>query len=190
VIPNHLVVGSNPTAPANSCPRADTVICSRCIIAKSSNLSRQNGIFLAYLLDSIFLSIKERLTMSIIKSEDSRKWITALTAIAAGLAGFIVFKFANQLGDWFDLETRISNYSLVAQGLGFVAGLGTFIYILKNSETSSYLKEVFNEILKVVWPSKDATIKSTIGIAIALVIISGVFTAVDFIFKKILELIY
>jgi preprotein translocase subunit SecE len=128
--------------------------------------------------------------MSIIKSEDSRKWITALTVIASVLAGFIVYKFTNQLGDWFDLEAKISNYNIAAQGLGFVAGVGTFIYILKNSETSSYLQEVYNELLKVVWPSKDATIKSTIGIAIALVIVAAIFTSVDFIFKKILELIY
>ena len=128
--------------------------------------------------------------MSIIKSEDSRKWITALTVIASALAGFVVFKFVNQLGDWFDLETKISNYTLVAQGLGFLTGVGTFVYILKNSETSTYLQEVYNELLKVVWPSKDATMKMTVGIAIALVIVAAIFTTVDFIFKKILEFVY
>ena len=35
--------------------------------------------------------------MSIIKSEDSRKWITALTVIGAVLAGFVVYKFTNQI---------------------------------------------------------------------------------------------
>lgn len=128
--------------------------------------------------------------MSIIKSEDSRKWITALTVIASVLAGFVVFKFVGQLGDWFDLETRISNFGVVAQGLGFLTGVGTFIYILKNNDTSTYLQEVYNELVKVVWPSKDATVKMTIGIAIALVIVAGIFTAVDFIFKKILEFVY
>ena len=128
--------------------------------------------------------------MSIIKSEDSRKWITALTVIASALAGFVVFKFVNQLGDWFDLETKISNFTLVAQGLGFLTGVGTFVYILKSSETSTYLQEVYNELLKVVWPSKDATMKMTVGIAIALVIVAAIFTAVDFIFKKILEFLY
>ena len=128
--------------------------------------------------------------MSIIKSEDSRNWITALTVIASVLAGFVVYKFVGHLGDWFDLETKISSYSMVAQGLGFLTGVGTFIYILKNSETSSYLQEVYNELVKVVWPSKDATVKMTIGIAIALVIVAGIFTAVDFIFKKILEFVY
>ncbi len=128
--------------------------------------------------------------MSIIKSEDSRKWITALVVIAAALAGYVVYKFVGQLGDWFDLETKISNFTIVAQGLGFATGLGTFIYILKNNETSTYLQEVYNELVKVVWPSKDATVKMTVGIAIALVVVAGIFTAVDFIFKKILELVY
>lgn len=128
--------------------------------------------------------------MSIIKSEDSRKWITALVVIASALAGFVVYKFVGQLGDWFDLETKISNYSVVAQGLGFLTGLGTFIYILKNNETSTYLQEVYNELVKVVWPSKDATMKMTVGIAIALVVVAAIFTAVDFIFKKVLEFLY
>lgn len=128
--------------------------------------------------------------MSIIKSEDSRKWITALVVIAGALAGFVVYKFVGQLGDWFDLETKVSNFNVVAQGLGFVTGLGTFIYIMKNSETSTYLQEVYNELVKVVWPSKDATVKMTIGIAIALVVVAAIFTSVDFIFKKVLEFLY
>ena len=128
--------------------------------------------------------------MSIIKSEDSRKWITALTVIASVLAGFVVYKFVGQLGDWFDLETKISSYSVVAQGLGFLTGVGTFTYILKNHDTSTYLQEVYNELVKVVWPSKAATVKMTIGIAIALVIVAAIFTSVDFIFKKILEFVY
>jgi preprotein translocase subunit SecE len=128
--------------------------------------------------------------MSIIKSEDSRKWITALTVIASAIVGYVIFKFSNQMGEWFDLETKISYYGLVAQSVGFLAGAGTFIYILKNSETSSYLEEVYNELLKVVWPSKDATVKMTIGITIALVIVAAIFTIVDLIFKKILEFVY
>lgn len=128
--------------------------------------------------------------MSIIKSEDSRKWITALVVIAGALAGFVVYKFVGQLGDWFDLETKVSNFNVVAQGLGFVTGLGTFIYIMKNNETSTYLQEVYNELVKVVWPSKDATVKMTIGIAIALVVVAAIFTSVDFIFKKVLEFLY
>jgi preprotein translocase subunit SecE len=128
--------------------------------------------------------------MSIIKSEDSGKWINALVAIAAVLAGFVVTKFVDQMGAWFDLETKISSFSVVSQGLGVFAGALVFIFILKNSKTSGYLEDVYNELLKVVWPSKDATTKMTIGIAIALVVVAGIFVFVDFAFKKILSFVY
>lgn len=128
--------------------------------------------------------------MSIIKSEDSKKWITALVVIASVLAGFVVFTFVRQLGDWFDLEAKISSFSLLIQAAGFITGLGTFVYILKNDKTSSYLEEVYNELLKVVWPTKDQIIKMTIGIAIALVIVAAIFMSVDFIFQKVLEFVY
>lgn len=128
--------------------------------------------------------------MSIIKSEDSSKWINALVAIGAFLTGFIVTKFVNQLGIWFDLEAKISNFAVISQGLGVVAGIVFFAIVLKNSKTSSYLQDVYNELLKVVWPSKDATMKITLGLVVALVIVSGIFVFVDFVFKKILSFVY
>jgi preprotein translocase subunit SecE len=128
--------------------------------------------------------------MSIIKSEDSGKWINALVAIAAVLAGFVVTRFVDQLGAWFDLEAKISSFAVMSQGLGVFAGVLVFIIILKNKNTSNYLNDVYNELVKVVWPSKDATTKMTIGIAVALVIVAGIFVFVDFVFKKILSFVY
>lgn len=128
--------------------------------------------------------------MSIIKSEDSRKWISLLVAIVAAVVGYSVFKFVGQLGNWFDLEAKVSGFHLISQGLGFVAGAGTFAYIMVSKKTFSYLDEVYSELLKVVWPEKDKTTKATVGIAIALVIVAGIFTVVDIVFKKLLHLIY
>jgi preprotein translocase subunit SecE len=128
--------------------------------------------------------------MSIIKSEDSSKWINALVAIAALLAGFIVTKFVDQMGAWFDLEAKISSFSVLSQGLGVLAGVLVFVIVLKNSKTSTYLQDVYNELLKVVWPTKDATLKMTMGLVVALVVVAGIFVFVDFVFKKILSFIY
>jgi len=116
--------------------------------------------------------------MSIIKSEDSGKWINALVAIAAILSGFVITRFVNQLGVWFDLEAKIPNFSLVAQGFGFVLGGVVFVSILKNIKSSTYLQDVYNELLKVVWPTKDATLKMTMGLVVALVIVAGIFVFV------------
>ena len=128
--------------------------------------------------------------MSIIKSEDSGKWITALVVLASAVSGYLVFKFTEQLSVWLDLESKISNISIYSQGLGFLVSAIVFGYIMKNSKTSSYLSEVYNELVKAVWPTKDATVKMTIGLVVALVIVASIFVSVDFIFKKVLSFIY
>ncbi len=128
--------------------------------------------------------------MSIIKSEDSGKWINALVALFSVVTGFLFKKFIDQLALWFDLEAKVSSIHYLAQGAGVVLGFALFIYILKNEKTASYLAEVYDELVKVVWPSKDATLKITVGLAIALVILAGVFVSVDFIFKNILKYLY
>jgi len=128
--------------------------------------------------------------MSIIKSEDSAKWINAFVAFCSVVAGFLVTRFTEQMAVWFDLEAKISNFSVVNQALGFVVGAATFIYLIKFSKAHDYLKDVYNELLKAVWPSHDTTTKMTVGIGIALVVVAAVFVSVDFVFKKILSFVY
>jgi len=128
--------------------------------------------------------------MSFIKSEDSKKWINALVAIFSGIVGFVFYKFALQLSVWFDLEAKIAGYASITQALGAVVGIGTFFFVINNKKSFGYLEEVYNELLKVVWPTKDQTVKITVGLLISLVIVSAIFVTVDLIFKKILEFVY
>ena len=128
--------------------------------------------------------------MSIIKSEDSNKWINALVILFSAVVGFLTKKFMDQLSIWFDLETKISNIAYVSQAMGIVIAIALFVYIVKSAKTSSYLNEVYEELVRVVWPTKDATMKITIGLVVALVIVAGIFVSIDFVFKKILELVY
>ncbi len=128
--------------------------------------------------------------MSLIKTEDSKKWINALVALAAFLVGFITIRFVTQMGEWFDLEAKIGQFELFAQGVGVVAGLITFLVVIKNSKASTLLNEVYAELVKVIWPEKDSVVRATVGIVIGIVFLSGLFVGVDFIFRKILELLY
>ncbi len=128
--------------------------------------------------------------MSIIKSEDSNKWINALVILFSAVVGFLTKRFIDQLAVWFDLETKVSNIAYVSQVLGVVVAISLFAYIVKSAKTSSYLNEVYDELVRVVWPTKDATMKITIGLVVALVIVAAIFVSIDFVFKKILELVY
>jgi preprotein translocase subunit SecE len=128
--------------------------------------------------------------MSIIRAEDERKWINAFIALCSILAGFVVIRFVGQLGEWFDLEAQVNYFLGITQGMGVVVGLAAFMIISRNKNSINYLKEVYGQLTKVVWPDKDAVVKLTIGIVIGVSIVSGILVLVDFIFRKLLGFIY
>ncbi|GAB4009705.1 MAG: hypothetical protein Fur0010_00920 [Bdellovibrio sp.] len=128
--------------------------------------------------------------MSLLKSEDGQKWINSFVAIISIIVGFIAIRLAGQLGEWFDLEAKINNFVLVAQGFGVVIGLAVFVLLVKNKQAVTHMQEVYSELLKVVWPDKDTVVKVTFGIIVALIILSSIFVGVDFLIRKSLELLY
>ena len=128
--------------------------------------------------------------MSILKIEDSKKWIHAFMAIIAVLVSYLTIQFMGQLGEWFDLEARVSNYILLSQGLGIFLGIATFVMVIRRKSSFKHMEEVYSELVKSIWPDKDSTFKSTFGIVVALAIVSGIFVGVDFIFSQFLKLLY
>jgi len=128
--------------------------------------------------------------MSLLKSEDSQKWINSFVAVVSIIVGFVTIRFVGQLGEWFDLEAKINHFVLVAQGLGFVIGLAVFVFVVKNKSALTHLQDVYGELLKVVWPDKDSVVKVTIGIIVGLIILSSIFVGVDYLIRTILELLY
>jgi preprotein translocase subunit SecE len=128
--------------------------------------------------------------MSIIKAEDNRKWTSAFLVACCFVITFATIKFLGQMSDWFELEAKVSNFTLVKQGLGIIVGAGVFFAVLYSKKATSYLDEVYSELLKVVWPDRESVVKLTIGIVIALIIVSSIFLGVDFIFSKLLGMVY
>lgn len=128
--------------------------------------------------------------MSIIKTEDGKKWINSFLAIMAILIGFLSIRFLQQLSEWFDLEAKVGNFLLVSQGVGILIGLSLFIFGIKNFKIKGHLEEVYAELVKVVWPDKDSVVKVTIGIIIGTAIVCGLFVLVDYITQQLLSLVY
>lgn len=127
--------------------------------------------------------------MSLIKSEDSKKWINSFLAVVSGICGLVVIRFFEQMGEWFDLEAKVPQFQIVTQVTGILVALIIFVSIIKNKGASEYLSEVYSELVKVVWPNKDDVMKTTVGLVFALSIISGLFVLVDFGVRKLLQII-
>ncbi len=128
--------------------------------------------------------------MSIIKIEDGKKWINSFLAIISLIVGFVTIRFIEQMSEWFELEAKISNFHMGTQVLGVVIGFATFVYGAKSGKVMGHLKEVFGELVKVIWPDKDSVVKVTIGIIIGLIITSGIFVGVDYAIQSLLKLVY
>ena len=128
--------------------------------------------------------------MSVIKIEDQKKWINAFVVLGCVFLGYLTIKGAGQLGEWLDLEAKVQYFMALVQGSGILAGLIAFLVIQKNKTSSSYLKECYLELVKVIWPDRESVVKTTIVILIGVTIISLIFLGMDVIFRKLLELVY
>ena len=125
-----------------------------------------------------------------IELKDSKRWINSFLAIVSVLIGIVSISFIEQMGDWFDLEAKIEYFQGVTQITGVLLGLGFFVFCLKNAKMMTHLNEVYEELAKVVWPDRDTVVKMTIGVVIGVTIISSIFVLTDFLFQKLLDLIY
>ncbi len=114
-------------------------------------------------------------------TKEGKKWINASVAITCIMLGLIVQSFFEQLNDWFELEAKITKFTVFSQSFAVLVGFFTFIYIVKNKKTSTFLSEVYSETTKVVFPDKNETVRHTIGIMIAVTLVGYFLGAFDFI---------
>lgn len=118
--------------------------------------------------------------MTTASKNDGRKWIQSSVAIVCIILGYIISRFFLQLGTWFELESKIKFFPAYAKGIAVLIGLATFIGIFKNEKSHSFLKEVYAEMVKVVFPDRNQTARMTIGVMIAVSIIGFILGFFDF----------
>jgi len=128
--------------------------------------------------------------MSSTMKDDGTKWIQASVVFCCLLLTYILIRFFGQIGEWFELESKINQFFIISQVVAVLISLGVFIYIMKNPVISTFLKEVYQEAIKVVWPDKNETVKHTIGIMIGVTIVGFLLGIFDFVATWLLSLIH
>ena len=83
------------------------------------------------------------------------------------------------MSEWFLLESKVPYFFAISQAIGVIVGLVTFVVVTKNPKSAEFLKDVYEELLKVVWPDRNQTWKYTIVIMIAVTIMGFVFGLFD-----------
>ena len=118
--------------------------------------------------------------MSVASNEDGKKWIQTTVAITCILLGYVLINFFEKMAEWFALETKIPYFYGITQGISVLAALGTYVTVLKNPKSSEFLTNVYEEVMKVVWPDSQQTWRHTFVIMIAVTIMGFVFGFFDF----------
>jgi preprotein translocase subunit SecE len=127
--------------------------------------------------------------MSVASQNEGKKWVQTGLAVACITLGYVLISLLQKVGDWFLLEAKIPYYGFGAQALGVVGALATYVYVLKNPVSSTFLNDVFQELLKVVWPDKNQTWRHTLSVMILVTILGFVFGFFDFGANYLLSLI-
>ena len=118
--------------------------------------------------------------MSVATNDEGKKWIQTTVAITCILEVYVFINFFEKLSEWFALETMVPYYFGLTQVVSVLVGLATYIIVFKNPKSSEFLTNVYQEVLKVVWPDKQQTWRHTFVIMIAVTIMGFVFGCFDF----------
>lgn len=127
--------------------------------------------------------------MAVASNNEGKKWIQAAVAVVCVLVVYVLISFFEKLAEWFALETMIPNFYGITQVISVLVGIGIFFGIIKNPKSSDFLENVYNEVLKVVWPNKQQTWRHTVVIMIAVTIFGFIFGFFDFAANYLLGLV-
>ena len=118
--------------------------------------------------------------MAVASNDEGKKWIQAAVAVVCILDGYILNSFFEKMAEWFALESVVPYFYGITQGLSVVAAIATYFVIIKNPKSSDFLSNVYQEVLKVVWPNTQQTWRHTFVIMIAVTIFGFIFGFFDF----------
>jgi preprotein translocase subunit SecE len=99
---------------------------------------------------------------------DIVKYVLAVLLVIGGIVGFYWF------ADW---ATPLRSLLPLA---GIIAGGAVFASTVKGRATLEYLSEARFELRKVIWPTRQETIRTTIVILIVVVLVSILLGVMDF----------
>lgn len=128
--------------------------------------------------------------MLTVRSEDARKWINFFVALVSVILCYTVIVFLGQVGEWFDLEAKVRYYEGISQGVGILSGLVSFVVLTKKKASATFLKEVYDELVKVVWPERETVVRVTFVVIVGVAVLSSIFVGADYVFRQLLELVY
>jgi preprotein translocase subunit SecE len=127
--------------------------------------------------------------MAVASNDEGKKWIQATVAVVCILVGYVLISFFEKLAEWFALETMVPYFFGVTQAVSVLISIFAYFIILKNPKSSDFLTNVYQEVMKVVWPDSQQTWRHTFVILVAVTIFGFIFGFFDFGANYLLSLV-
>lgn len=116
---------------------------------------------------------------------DSRKIIVGSYLAISALIWFLVRSCVQWLYFAFYQVRQIPGAELIREALPVVAGLLTFVILIRNTKVNEVLEDVVSELKKVTWPNFEDVKKSTIVVMVCILLASGILAVFDLVFGKV-----
>lgn len=127
--------------------------------------------------------------MAVASNDEGKKVIQATLAVVCILAGYVLISFFEKLAEWFSLEAVVPFFLIGTQILSIVTAIVVFFVLMKNPKSSEFMTNVYQEVMKVVWPDSQQTWRHTFVIMVAVTIFGFIFGFFDFGANYLLSLV-
>lgn len=102
---------------------------------------------------------------------DVVKYVIAALLVVAGLVGFY----------WF--STWATQLRALLVGAGLVAGGAVFVLTSKGRQALEYFAEARFELRKVIWPTREVTLRTSMMVIVVVIVISLLLGVIDFVLQ-------
>ncbi|MCO4746331.1 MAG: preprotein translocase subunit SecE [Proteobacteria bacterium] len=114
-----------------------------------------------------------------------------LSFIATGVLVAVAFQagLVSGFGQFAVPDTRVLGLVNLSSVLSLVAGVLTFVALLRNEQAVQFTDEVVDELTKVTWPTRDETVRASTTVVVTTLFTAGVLGGYDFIWKKVADMV-
>jgi len=110
--------------------------------------------------------------------------------VSAILTGLVVQSACASLFAQFAIpDTRLLGLLDTSSVLSIVSAGGVFFGLLRHRTATKFVDDVVSELLRVVWPTRDETVRASTTVAITTIFTAALLAVYDLIWKNLADLV-
>ena len=118
------------------------------------------------------------------------RYVMLFYVASAILTGLVVQSACASLFAQFAIpDTRLLGLLDTSSVLSVLSAAGTFFGLLRHRRATKFVDDVVSELLRVVWPTRDETVRASTTVAITTIFTAALLAVYDLIWKNLADLV-